>query len=278
VNLFDSARTKQSLTERSAERTGAVADAHALSTIEDFRAKTSPGAFKKLSRSKIADGLKARLDKPELINQGQAGLCGPASFIYELAKAKPRDYVGAATNLYDIGGTNISKLALKPSDDLLAAEAPKDVDEADWSLCASLRDCENWFKSYHKESDDGGTTNDEVEKWLKDAGFKDVQTDTFSTNLTDHESNLKKAKDLYKKGYYVIWSICACVIDSSLRDSPSPDHFVVMNGDFTIPSSRNDTVSIPIFTWGKKVTIPRVGGLKYGQFLTHYFGYLAAKF
>jgi hypothetical protein len=67
------------------------------------------------------------------------------------------------------------------------------------------------------------------------------------------------------------------MIDSKIPDSPKADHIVVLAGDFTPPGSKSNPVQIPIFTWGSKTSIPRSGGLSYGQFLDQYFGYVAAK-
>jgi len=55
------------------------------------------------------------------------------------------------------------------------------------------------------------------------------------------------------------------------------NHVVVLVGDYKPPASKSDTVSIPIYTWGQRLNIPRKGGLTYGQFLDQFFGYVAAK-
>jgi hypothetical protein len=83
---------------------------------------------------------------------------------------------------------------------------------------------------------------------------------------------------LYDNEYQVTWFICAACIDSGIPDSIKPNHFVVLAGTFNPPFSESDSVSIPIFTWGQKMTLPRRGGLKYGQFFDQYYGYVAGKF
>ena len=70
----------------------------------------------------------------------------------------------------------------------------------------------------------------------------------------------------------------ADMINSGIPDSPKADHRITLAGEFRIPPNKNDPITVPIFSWGKKFTMPRVGGLKYGRFLDQYFGFLACKF
>ena len=67
-------------------------------------------------------------------------------------------------------------------------------------------------------------------------------------------------------------------VASSIPNSINPNHVVVLAGKFVPPATKSEAVHIPIFTWGRKTTIPESGGLTYGQFLDQYFGYVAGKF
>jgi hypothetical protein len=84
---------------------------------------------------------------------------------------------------------------------------------------------------------------------------------------------LYEALDLYDKDYHVILFICADCLQSNIPSwiSIKPDHVVALAGTFHPPASESYPVSIPIFTWGRKTTIPMQGGLTYGQFLDQYY-------
>jgi hypothetical protein len=54
-------------------------DAKAL--VESFAGRTSPpGVWLHINRADLAQGLRVRIDNPDLINQGQASICGPADY------------------------------------------------------------------------------------------------------------------------------------------------------------------------------------------------------
>ena len=98
-------------------------------------------------------------------------------------------------------------------------------------------------------------------------------------NIFDKTEMFNNAVKKYDDGYNVILRINAACIDSSIPDDPiAGNHVVVMVGTCTVPPSKNDPIKIPIYTWGKSTTLPRKGGLKYGQFLQQFFGYVAAKY
>jgi hypothetical protein len=262
---------------QSLKRSAAMSKEKALELVTEFAARTKVAAFTQIQRAKVAEQLKVRVNNPMFVNQGSAGLCVPASIVYGLAQRKPLEYVDAVTKLYDYGGALISKWEIKPCADLKKAPCPGGVPEADWIILASIRDDENWFVDFESDEDNGGSTVRETKKWLELAGYKEIvdETDPWGWNK---EKNLKESLEYYKKDYQVMWRICADMINSTIPKSPEANHRITLAGEFTVPPSKEDPIRIPIYSWGEKFNLPKTGGLKYGQFLEQYFGFLACKF
>lgn len=267
----------------------------ALALVSNFATeKNIQSAFPKLDRDVVADQLRQRVENPFLINQGTTGTCAPASLIFNLAKTDPENYVSVATSLFTYGLAVLRKWQLKPCHDLRIAPCPARVPQADWLVLASIRDSENWFFDFTSDKSalaDGTNSASEIEKWMKAAGFHDIHIDfeEFIIGARGKKAKqLMSAIDLYNKDYQVLWRIDADILDSAvpgknstipgLTNFTSPDHIVSMAGECVMPRNEDSQVSFPVFTWGKKTTIPQVGGLRFGQFLDGFFGYAAAKF
>jgi hypothetical protein len=255
---------------------------HAYKTIDAFEANTlGRQAFRKLDRKKVADDLRSRVDKPFLINQGtKAGICGPAVIAYEILRTRPQTYVSAATRLFENGSALIDKWKLEPDGDLLKAPCPATVAQGDWVMLASIRDSENWLLDFH---DDDSTyaessTLGEINDWMKKAGFREVIMEEGLTNIFDKTDMFRNALKKYSEGFHVIIRINASCIDSLIPNAPiAGNHVVVLIGDCSPPANKSNPISIPIYTWGSEIKLPRAGGLTYAQFLEQFFGYVAAK-
>ena len=50
----------------------------AKNLVNAFEARTRRDLWLHIQRADLAKGLKARIDDPDLINQGQSSLCGPS--------------------------------------------------------------------------------------------------------------------------------------------------------------------------------------------------------
>ncbi len=253
----------------------------ALQALDEFESRSCFRAFKRLDRATVAADLRDRVKKPELISQGdKAGVCGPAVVAYEILQSRPFTYVDAATRLFEFGYAYIRHWRILPDDDLLKAPCPASVAQGDWLMLASIRDSENWFYKFHDAVDDtsSGTTLNEIENWMNKAGYTVVTREEGVTNIFDKTDMFNNALAKYKKGYQVILRINASCIDSKIPNSPiAGNHVVVLAGECRLPDSKNKPIDIPIYTWGQIMTLPRVGGLTYGQFLDQFFGYVAAK-
>ncbi len=119
------------------------------SLIQRFETGTGPLAFSldTLShaqlRSRIADDLYARIEAPETIYQGIAPLCGPAAFMFCVAKTSPYAYARYVIDLAETGEATLGALRVKPGKACRNAQLGSRISAVDWVALASLRDASN---------------------------------------------------------------------------------------------------------------------------------------
>lgn len=261
----------------------------ALELADAFAARTTPGKFTKLNRATVANGLRERIGNPFLIQQSQTGTCVTAAMLYGIARDQPLLYAEAVISLFETGACKIRNWSIRPDAELQDMPCPANQNppfhETDWIILASVRDSENWWFDFHSERDHfaGSGSVYETEKWMKKAGFTDVQSDDggilYST-LNDKDRMLRKALELFNNNYHVVLAIHHSIIDAQLKPYPKwsgTDHVVAIAARFEIPENRDSKISVPIFTWGTKMDIPRVGSLTCRQFLEHFGHYVAGK-
>jgi len=259
------------------------AQQEATELVDEFAARHKSKAFKNLHRSRVAQGLHIRIEKPYLINQGNTGLCVPASLVYDLAYHRPLQYAKLVTHLFEHGTGKIGNWELKPGYDLRhhALEANDKFKEADWIPMASIRDSENWFFDYESSSDNGGTTVEETLDMLHNAGYQHI--------INGAEGDVSSDVNLGGADYYRKHGYTVCLrIDSSLlehNNEPGPmgckkpigvaNHRVVL-----VSPIEFYPVKFKVFTWGKIIDIPRYkpNPLSITEFLKYYYGYMAFKY
>ena len=71
--------------------------------LEEFRARTTKGAWSNSDRNDVADQLLERIKAPEKIQQGINNAYGPTTVLFELARHMPRRYVKMIIDLYEDG-------------------------------------------------------------------------------------------------------------------------------------------------------------------------------
>ena len=258
----------------------------AKSLVDDFAARTStPGVWPHINRADLAQGLRARIDGPDLINQGQASLCGPADFFRDLAIDDPVTYARAAIELYETGATNVGTQRIRPCHDLKIHLIPPhaNIDPADWILCASLRDQDNWFFDYQSETDDfaGITMPHSMANWFRQAGYTEIVNDTNIYACKDL-ANARAASGLVSRGYKVSLFINADMLSADTQDNPSvtPDHWVGLTSSISFTGIEADPaskVNFEVYTWGQRQNVPASGSLSIKHFLWNYYGYVSCK-
>jgi hypothetical protein len=255
----------------------AIGRAYAL--VEEFVTKPAPGVFPKIDRFSVAEGVLERVNQPVKVSQGQGWWCGPAAFMYSLARQDPPAYAKFVFDLYDYGkaSTTGSELIV-PSVEFLGDPVPRGENSADWIALGGLRDASNWWYRYHRQSrwehEAGGTSEDEVEKWFKNFGFREVINKT-SSSACDLD-NLKLAESYAKRNYRVVLSLHADVIQGSTtalaKGGGDADHFVVLTGAINY----GPPIKMRVYTWGGYETIPGTD-MKPEDFLKSYHGFVAGR-
>ncbi|MBR0869398.1 hypothetical protein JQ633_03440 [Bradyrhizobium tropiciagri] len=249
----------------------------------DFLRRRGNGYWPHLDRDEVGVGLLLRLAKPSLLRQGDANLCGPAAFLFNLLSDQPGEYAKYTMDMYENGAAKIHRFLIKPSGALRAYALPAGaVDPVDWLTMSSLRNSEDWF--IHFDSTDGtlsgATTQMELAWWFDQAGYTGIKEDA---NIARHQrdtDNMDEASRLYSAGYRV----CLLIDDQMLYASKQTKSGSVVLRDrhWVVLRSKIDrsggNVKMNIFTWGDgDYKVPQGDPLTVSQFLENYYGYVAAK-
>ena len=230
------------------------------SMVDGFAAKSGAGAWPNLSRSAVADDLRAKLAAPETVNQGSTPMCGPAAILFALIDRDPASYVRMATELYETGRMTMRSKTLQCSADVKQTSPGGGTSPADWMMMAAMRDEANAV--FDIEQDDGWlgrnlaqgiSTPWEMKGWadqilrLRDIGYE-------SCYFTGEEDALLKGRDRYDRG-----GVAFLMIDSAMARNQSatvaiPNHWVVYRGNLKIDRRgffQGDKYNFRIWTWGR---------------------------
>lgn len=243
------------------------------SIVAAFANGPKTGAFPYLGHTEVLQGIRNRLANPDMISQGDASLCGPASFLYCLIKDDPEAWVTYVTQMWLKGSARIRSLEVKPSKDCLNANPPG-VKAVDWVALASLRDSENTFFDYQSSSNEvGGITMPRtLASWFERAGYKQVANDT-NLFATKGEDTLKTALGLVGQNRRVCMFINARMISASGGASgffSTANHWVVLQGGTGISDGQ---ANLKIWSWGASNTH---AFRKAERVLTNHYGYVSA--
>lgn len=246
-----------------------------MKEIDDFAKKKEKGVFPNISRNEVAQGLRERVKQPELIDQGNSSLCGPAALMFCVLSKSAKLYVNYVTSLYDTGQAALGDspgIFVKPGQDCKSCAPGSELPAVDWVALASLRDSENDLIDYQDPSDKvGGITSPSMlSVWLKLCGFEARANET-NIYFTKDKENLVEASDKFRK-QHTVCLLCKGDTVNGIKGglASTPSHWVVM----TRPASFNkDMVALEVFTWGRKRNL----NMKLSTFLSTYFGYVSGK-
>ncbi len=248
---------------------------------------------------KFTNEIDLRVKNPELIDQGEAYLCGPAAFLYCLIKASPAVYVKYMLDLWEFGEAKIGSINIKPSRACRSFNTSGyRIKTIDWMALASLRDATNFSTEFdHPKAGLAGITwpNDMVD-WFKSANFSSITSDLNRTNTNDI-SSLIKVNKLNSSTNHAILLINSLDISHTSSKGKSflalPNHWVVLDREIivgglplsslpqknkSIEDYYSHKIEIYITHWGQSNyswhTYNANSSLTLGQFLNSYYGYL----
>ncbi len=252
-----------------------------------------------LQRDKVGNGLLDRIVAPHLIQQGPAGLCGPASLLFDLASRDPETYAKFVISLFENGSGRIRNLEVKPNRALKIALTPANMDQVDWLTMASIRNSENTiFFDYDAPSGNynqftGMTLPGEMKGWLKKAGYTEVVDETSTTKFLSMSSdNAREASSKYEDDWEVFLFIGAEMLNfhTEHESSTLPNHWVKLMSKIDLKSH---SVKFKVYSWGQgnrqvpgsqsdppPPGVERQGNHSFTEemFLKNYYGYIAARF
>ena len=243
------------------------------SILASFEAGSGNGAFPWVNRSQVALGIRNRLRDPDMIDQGDASLCGPASFLYCVIKDYPETWVTYVTQMYLTGRARIHGLEVKPSRDCLNAKL-SGIKAVDWVALASLRDSENTFFDYQDSSNKVGgiTMPGTLAGWFERAGYRQVtnETNVFFTKGTD---TMRTALGLVGQRRRVCMFVNDTMVNRPTQAGgtfSTANHWVVLTGGDGI---HGDKIGLKLWTWGKTKNMV---GFDTGKIVSNFYGYVAA--
>ena len=249
----------------------------AAGLIFDFLKGTGSGRFPGLNRDRVGIDLLYRVANPNVINQGNATLCGPVGFLYSVAFDSPSTYAKYAIDLFEKGRAKIGRIEVEPSSDCRNYMPTGSVSHGEWLTAGSLRDSENFLLDYDDVERSGSTRASEIARWMSKAGYKDVRSDDNLLTRRD-ASDIQMINGLYNQGYRVILRVNSKVLKPKEQNESSwrGNHFVVLRSPINVVGNE---VKVTVYTWGwGQWNIPGPGTkMSPGGFREHWYGYVAAK-
>jgi hypothetical protein len=274
------------------DRFGAAGEA-----LRNFRQSVAPSAFAAVDRPTLAKAMRDRILDPATTDQLDTPLCGPASIALVLALKKPVKYVQVIRELFETGRIRINDdRSIEATEKLRKGPFPSPdksgnlLNAADWILCASLRDDENWFWEVSgndiKSGLAGGlATGFEMASWARDLLGRDVKVNPPvwpGTTLMDGEMGaLRKAGAVAVGGGFGFLCIDSFLLNDGgdddeedmgwtaiehrpgFRSPPSPfrhskndgilpDHWIAVLGDFR---ETGDRMTVRVWSWAREYVL-----------------------
>lgn len=276
--------------------------------IQAFQNGKEPLAFSGASdstRNKFAEELRTRVEKPYVINQMDAPLCGPAAFMFCLASAHPWHYVRYVIDLATHGEAILGNLHVKPSKNCLQANLRgAAISLVDWIALASLRDASNYLFSMRGAGSSvaGITGADTMASWFEKSGLF-AQVNNQALYRPASLERLLSADLQGNLGSFVCLLVRAAITGKVAGEVPiskrsgmpktllgTPDHWIVLRGGMGLgPSCYNPNnpaavesllkkrLEFSVYSWGgiQKIN-DRFSSLSVKEFLPYFYGCVSA--
>jgi hypothetical protein len=240
--------------------------------IAEFRNHTGNFAFTcitKANQQTFAEDLAIRVKDAFRINQQDAALCGPAAFMYCIAKYKADAYANYVIDLALTGKGSLGNLQVKPGKGCLqgvtevkaqqrngALPPASSIAPVDWVALASLRDSSNTMMSMKSVKTqvagitDGGT----LAGWFNATGWyrSGAHTNNFTPQPLD---NLLKANQSRSAGPVCLFIQAKIIIQGGMdkfgkpgspKVVPTANHWIVLVDDELNTGIRFDGSHAPL--------------------------------
>ena len=257
------------------------------------------------SRTDLLEEIDKRTNAPHLINQGYAPLCGPAAFMYCVAKHHQEVYKRYVAELLLHGEAKLGQLHVKPSLSCRNGSA-QDTHPVDWVALASLRDSSNgWLSMSNEKSQMAGVTMaGQMVEWFESCGLFSGADSKVNYVFGGSAKTLMEANQHHGMGGLVCLLIRAAIIGPVGGEVPlnklnkgtpktlvgTPDHWIVLGSPIRVGRSRfcwapstygsdsflDSLLEFECYTWGdgNRRSSHRIANLTVRQFLPYFYGYV----
>lgn len=185
-----------------------------------FLNTAQPVAFRCIpaDRALLIKAIEDRQKDPKLISQGRVALCGPAAFIYCMARENAGAYGEYVLDLALTGEGKLGGLHVKAGAGCRNAALKDETEPVDWIALASLRDDTNAIAAMDDPTDQfaGITTGGDLKKWFSKTGwFPGGVVDTSGWAATQSLDNLLEVNLRSANAY-----VCLCINASIIAVTP----------------------------------------------------------
>lgn len=238
----------------------------ALQAIASFERSPAPSVWPYLDKAQVIADIKARVNDPFQINQGQQPFCGPASILFELVRKQPLRYVKLCQSLFQVGGFHGNTKFIEASERLRQSQGRLRMGMADWMILSTWRDNENLIFSVEPDAPDvirnlaGMTKSWEMKGWVAEIlGYKNVKY--YHTYIYGETEALQEAKNAIAAGGVAFALITA---EGLLQNKPPllpfPSHWITILGNIAINKGtpgqpHSGRFAFDIYTWARKMRI-----------------------
>ena len=185
----------------------------------------------KKAREEFVKGMEARRNDPTRIAQSGSSLCGPAAFLYCVAREKPDDFANYVLDLALEGTARLGGLTVAPGekcrDTVSLTVGERSIAPVDWVTLASLRDSANSVAAMESVDSDaaGITLPKDLAGWFEKTGWFVVRNRANKAAPNDPLHHLLGINSLPRS--YICLFINANIMKNSWMAS-IPNHWVVL--------------------------------------------------
>jgi|SRR5579863_9307425 len=199
----------------------------------------NPPQFANVDVLKFAFQLALRVREPQLIAQGNLGICGANAVVVYHARQDPHDYAQLGINLMTTGQGKFGQKKLEPNPNVKAGFNTVQLAEADYVILTAVRGSatlvEKVLRTQGKKARalgiGAGLAPGAVTEILRAAGYTHVEDHSHDFSTTNWNKNLAKAKQRVEEGYLVMFSINAKLAQAMVDDKAMELSSLDVSGD-----------------------------------------------